>query len=65
MMTNPARSKWRTTRSAVNGGHVFGGVVLSLATLKLEREGNRLGEVARIGGRQLVGVGHCARMGRR
>ena len=38
-----------------NGGHVFGGVVLSLAILKPEREGNRLGEVASIGGRQIVG----------
>jgi hypothetical protein len=32
-----------------NGGHVFGGVVFSLATLKPEREGNRLGEVDRVG----------------
>jgi hypothetical protein len=49
-----------------NGGHVFGGVVFSLATLKPEREGNRLGEVARIGGRQIVGrVGHQATIARR
>jgi hypothetical protein len=38
-----------------NGGHVFGGVVFSLAILKPEREGNRLCEVASIGGRQIVG----------
>jgi len=38
-----------------NGGHVFGGVVFSLAILKPEREGNRLGEAASIGGRQIVG----------
>ena len=41
-----------------NGGHVFVGVVFSLATLKPEREGDRIGEVRGVGGRELVGVGH-------
>jgi hypothetical protein len=49
-----------------NGGHVFGGVVLSLATFKPEREGDRIGKVARIDGRQIVGqIGHWATIARR
>ena len=39
-----------------DGGYVLGSVVFSLATLKPEREGNRLGEVSRVGGRELVVV---------
>jgi signal transduction histidine kinase len=42
-----------------NGGHVFRGVVFSLATLKSHRKGNRLGKVLGVGGRELVvGIGH-------
>jgi hypothetical protein len=40
-----------------NGGHIFGGVVFSLATFKPEREGDRIGKVASVRGRQIV-VGH-------
>lgn len=40
-----------------NGGDVFCCVVFSLATLKPQREGNRLGEVDRVGGSKLVGSG--------
>ena len=41
-----------------DGGHVLGGVMLALAALKPEREGYRVGQVARVGWRELVvGVG--------
>jgi hypothetical protein len=43
-------------------GHVFVGVVLSLAPLEFQSEGNRVGEVVGIGGGELVGVGHRVRL---
>jgi hypothetical protein len=42
------------------------GVVFSLATLEPEREGDRIGKVARVRRRQIVvGVGHTATIARR
>jgi len=34
----------------------------ALAALKAQREGDRVCEIGRIGGRQLVGVGHAERL---
>jgi hypothetical protein len=47
---------------AGDGGHVFIGIVDAPATLEPQREGDRVSEVARIGGRELlVGVRHGGR----
>jgi hypothetical protein len=41
-----------------NGGHVFVRAVDPPPPLKTQREGDRVGEIPWIGGRELVGVGH-------
>ena len=41
-----------------NGGHIFVGLMNSFSSVKSEPIGNRVGEVARVRGRELVGVGH-------
>ena len=40
--------------------HDLVGVVDALATLESEREGERVGDVGRVGGRELVSVGMAA-----
>jgi hypothetical protein len=50
MTTKPARSRWRTTRSAAMGGHVFVCRVDTFPALKPQREGDGVGQVFRVGG---------------
>ena len=59
MTTKRACFRCSTTLGG-DGGHVFGRVVFSFATLEPEREGDRIGKVVRVGGRELVVVGHGA-----
>jgi hypothetical protein len=47
-----------------DGGHVFAGLVHAPAALEPERKGDRVGEIAGIGGRELVVVGRGARVWR-
>src|SRR5208283_495191 len=43
-------------------GHDLVRVVDALPALEAQREGDRIGEVGRVGGRELVGVGHAGRI---
>jgi hypothetical protein len=54
MTTKPALSRWRTTRSAAMPHHEFVGLVNALAPFEPQGEGDSLGEVARLGWRELV-----------
>ena len=59
--TKPARFKCLTSRFATRLAMKELAIALSLAPLKWQRERDRVGKVARVGGRQLVGVGHGRR----
>jgi hypothetical protein len=52
MTTNPG--PWRTTRSAAMAAIYSAALCFRLRPSNFKGEGNRLGEVARIGGRQIV-----------
>ena len=60
MTTKRARSRWRTTRSAAIAAQKASASCLRVRPSKQPQgEGDRLGKVARIGGREIVvGVRH-------
>ena len=61
MTTKPARSKCSTRRFATIPAMISSAFVNALAALEAQSERERVGEIARISGRELVDeIGHAA-----